>query len=268
MPTLCACLVALGFTHESAQKAINQSAPETLAPSKATGRIESISQARNIVLAKIRSGGRVTWTSLQHGSRYLFWFLLLADRAWIEGKLGPRPRAGRRVPSVRKDRKEILSSSSEERRRAASARASYRDREWLQAILANRRDEQSKQRPLARDAVLRASISKAMTELFARSGRPIKFTIQRAAAAVGMNRNSIRTLNRRDPQPRDTLFESPSHYRLRVLLWMMNELAQLERHVMPNRLLKKARVNAGPTERFWAASIVYLFGPPSSSETT
>jgi len=265
MPTMCACLVALGFTHESAQKAIRNFAPEMPAVRKAIGSIESTSQARRIVLAKIRSGERVTWTSLQHGSRYLFWFFVLVDLAWLERKLGPRLRAGRRVPSVRKDREAILGCYSENQRRSATARANYRDREWLEATLANRREEQSRQRPFDRDAALRASINRAMTDLFARPGRPIKFTIQQAASAVGMTRATIRKLNRRDPQPRDTLFESTGHYRRRVLLWTMDELTRSDALVTPSRLLTMANVSVGTMERFWAASIVYLFGPMNVS---
>lgn len=261
MPTLCACLVALGFTFDDAQKAMGQFDPATDLVGKATGRIESASQARSIVLAKIRSGEHVTWSSLEQGPQYLFWFFVLIDREWLESEIGPRPRAELHVPSVEKDRNAMFSSYSNHQRWAAYARASYRDPEWLETMRSIWDADRSTQRTLARDAVLRASLAEAMVDCFARPGRPVKFTLERAATAIGTNKANIQALGRRDPQPRDTLFESATHFRLRALLWAMNELTRQEKHVTPQLLLRTARVVVGSMERFWAASIVYLFSP-------
>lgn len=261
MPTLCACLVALGFTHESAQKAIGHSIPQDSTASEQIGRIKSISQARKIILARIRSGENVTWSSLRGGSQNLFWFFVLNDQAWLEKKVGRRSGSMLRIPSVAEDRQGILGSYSDHQRWEAYARASCRDLEWLDSELSHRKEERSKERTLDRDAGLRASTGEAMTAWYAKPGRPIKFTLERAAASVGTNMANIQSLNRRDPQPRDTLFESTNHYRRRLLMWTMDELAQQDALVTPNRLLRLARVAVGPMERFWAASIVHLFGP-------
>ncbi|MBT2321901.1 TniQ family protein [Variovorax paradoxus] len=267
MPTLCACLVALGFTYEAADKAIGQSDPRTDATRKKNAQIKSTSQARRIVLAKMRSGERVTWKSLQQGSRYLFWFFVLVDLRWLEGKIGSRPRAELRVPSVTEDR-ETLCNSVSNHRDEACARASYRDREWLEAMRSDRHKEISEQRTLARDAALRTSIGSAMAGWFARPGRPIKFTLEHAAAAVGMMRGRVLALNRREPQGTDILFESIRHFHLRVLLWAMNELTKQEKVVTPSRLLSLARVGFGTMEYFWAASIVYLFSSTKRGDSS
>lgn len=264
MPTLCACLVALGFTHESAQQALRESKPEPPKTSAVVNGVGSIAQARRIVLSKIRSGERVTWGSLQRGSQHLFWLLVLRDRAWLDKKLGPRLRKELPIPSVEEDRQAMFGSYSDHQRWEAYGRASCRDREWLQEELSRRREQQSRRRTLARDARLRSSLRKAMIEWFGRPGRPAKFTLARAAAATGTGVVNIQSLNRRDPQPRDTLYESTGHYRLRAMMWTMRELAEESALITPKRLLRLSRVAVGPMERFWAASIFYLLGPVSS----
>jgi hypothetical protein len=267
MPTFCACLVALGFNHDTAQRAISQAEPRTDATRRVIGRIVSTTQARRIVLAKMSSGERVTWRSLQHGSCYLFWFFVLVDRQWLEGKIGPRPRAELRVPSVIEDRKTICNSAPN-RKGDAYARASYRDREWLEATRAHQQKEKSEQRTLARDAALRASITKAMADLFAKPGRPIKFTLKRAASEIGMMTGRVLALDRRGPQAKNIHFESTSHFHRRVLLWALNELTQQKKPVTPGGLLSKAHVGFEPMDRFWSASIAYLFSSTKGSEST
>ncbi|WP_157731057.1 hypothetical protein [Variovorax sp. HW608] len=265
MPTLCACLVALGFTHDSVQQAISHFETDSNACEKAPYKIESVSQARKIVLAMSRAGERVCWYRLKVKSRYLFWFLVLNDRVWLERRLAPRRRE-LKIPAVSEDREAILTGSSEHQRRQAYARAYYRDREWMLAAVSGRRSSgQRRQITVARDAALRDSIMKAMAAWFAKPGRPIKFTLERAAASVGVIQSRILNLISRNPQGQGRLYESTTHYRLRVLSWLMREKAQQGVPVTPGQLYKQAGVAPSWTMRhFWAASIVYLFGPPGT----
>ncbi|MDR6861442.1 TniQ family protein [Variovorax guangxiensis] len=267
MPTLCACLVALGFSHESAQQAIVQLGPISNAPERSLHKIESISQAREIVSGMIPSTKRrrLSWHRMHRRSRFLFWFLVLKDRAWLERQLAPRQRSVLRIPCVSEDRQVILGSGSYDQRREACARAYYRDREWMHDSRRNRKVDRGKQLTAARDAELTNSIRTAMADWFAKPGRPVKFTLERAAALVGVNESKILNLNRRAPQTRDTLYESTTHYRLRVLLWLMKQKTAQGVLLTPGQLFKQARV--APTwerRHFWAATVVYLFGPKGS----
>lgn len=266
MPTLCACLVALGFNHESAQQAISQLSPVSNATGRSLDKIESTSQAREIVRAMIRSTKRrLSWHRLHRRSRFLFWFLVFNDRAWLERQLAPRQRSVLRIPSVSEDRQVILASGSYDQRREACARAYYRDREWMHDSRRSRKVDRGKQLTAARDAELSDSIETAMADWFAKPGRPVKFTLERAAASVGVNESKILNLNRRAPKARDTLYESTTHYRLRVLLWLMKQKTAQGVLLTPGQLIKQARV-ASTWERrhFWATTVVYLFGSRAS----
>lgn len=265
-PTLCACPVALGFSHESAQQAISQLGPDSNATERSLYKIESTSQAREIVRAMNRSTKRrLSWHRLHRRSRFLFWFLVLNDRPWLERHLAPRQRSVLRIPSVSEDRQVITAGGSEHQRRGAHARAYYRDREWMQDSLRNRKMGRGKQLTAARDAALSDSTKKAMADWFARSGRPVKFTLERAAASVGANESKILNLNRRAPQARDILYESTTHYRLRVLLWLMKQKTAQGVLLTSGQLIKQARVaSTWQGRHFWAATVVYLFAPRAS----
>lgn len=265
MPALCACLVALGFDYAHAHEAIEK-ASASIPPSrhtKALLRPNSTAEARD-ALASLRKTGEVTcWSTLRRRWRFVFWCLFLNDHRGLQRELGTPRTAATAAPSIREDRKTILTSVLFSAKLEAKARAYYRDKEWLDRLSL----ERNAARTDMRDAKLVGMVRTAMERAYASPQRPVKFTRRHAALAAGMSLVGISDLDRRRRSIDGHLWESVPHHWCRLLLWALGERLARGARLSPNLLIGEAGgLEKRFMQRFYAASIIYLFGPDARAD--
>ncbi|WP_076997809.1 TniQ family protein [Variovorax sp. KK3] len=252
MPTLCACLVALGFTHHSLHAAIANSAPTVEPTTRRVIRPKSASEARKELLALVTGGQKLNWCILRTRHSSIYWCLVLNDFAWLEKQLG-FCRVGLTIPPVRQDRRAAF-YAKKQKQSDARTRLLYRDPGWLAEALKS----SSNERLANRDDHLVCLIQKAKANWFARSGRPERFSQERAAEVVGLKLHRLRLLNQRLPLgPESPLWESSTHYRLRVLRWTFERFSNCGTLLSSSQLLREANLRNTPDLRSLAARIMH-----------
>lgn len=252
-PSICGLLVTLGFDQETVRPALDRCEPVQAVIYKPPPQPEDVISARTALLDEIRTNGSMAWNILRRKSRYIYWLLVLEDRPWLEEQLGPS-RSGTQVPSINEDRVTILSPRPRGVQIEAKTRAYYRDRSWLDETLSALVEERAAKATV--DLVARVTTAKLLW--FAKPGRPLKFTTRNAAAAAGMSLAGLHFFSKRARLPGDALWESTRHYRLRLLLWALPSFDA--RSISPNKLADAAGLETIPQNRFWAATVIYLFG--------
>ena len=272
MPAIAAGFVSLGFDFEEAQAALACEAPipkpkPKPKPSRHPRRLphpSSVSEARAGLKHLNDSGQPIDWHHLHRSSPYLFWFLLLRDRPWLEAQIGrPRWNAVSAIPSIEEDRVALLQGSAFQARDEARARAYCRDKAWLERS----RLERNLGKRASRSEALVQAVRLKMSEALMKPGRPVKFTRRSAAAAAGMSLSGFNSFLKRNPSSRSLLFESATTYRTRLLLWALRERASSKVRLSPWLVVKHAGLGDNHRNRFHAASIIHSFSTVGSDLT-
>jgi len=253
VPSICSALVALGFDFKGAHSSIGESGHgEYPRRQNACFRPESTPDARR-ELIRMKNEESVDWSSLLGEERFLFWWLFLKDFRWLQEQLG-KPKNALVARTIEQDRQTIIHGTGQYQRDHATVRAWCRDREWLNESRRERAADKSEER----DRVLVSRIRAAADEVFERPGRPVKFGFTAAARAAGISGSALILLHRRVRSVEYALWESPPHFRLRLLAWAFVQRRLAGKRVTQSSLLKSTGLSFRRENRFYAASVLHF----------
>lgn len=254
--TASAVLVACGITYDSAREAVavQKSLPteERLRPIGSRGKRvtyypASISAAKSIAQDFV-SRTPLRRCEFRRRRPFAYWLLFFKARmwlrSWLDGGHTPHRKDGwGRIPSLRIDRQVVAGKGTAKRheRQMARARASVRDKQWLE-----RRDRS--RRTARREGDLAPSLKSLREEFLALPGRPRKFTIKAASRRLKMSDLAILSAAKRNPQIRRLIPETPFEYRRRMISWAIDVLVAKNLDPLPWQVARLSQVRGEPEE--------------------
>lgn len=197
-------------------------------------------QRKNLTIPKARKIF-LDCPSKCHDGTFIYWFLMLHDKCWIEPYLpSPKP-----IPPLQLDRHIISRHFRLTNRTKADKnkimlwpegiRASLRDGDWLKSIFAHKvRPSSHSKRPCELKTARLYLLKCALDTIQKEKGRPTSISKRSVASAAGLSYEVAVALIKEHPSLASSIKEAQRDRKRRLLLWGARQL-RLEGHPLSGR---------------------------------
>jgi hypothetical protein len=252
--------VAAGWTIETAVAAALASAkvPSTAAVEPSLGEValslrqkrpDNATEARRQIDLYLERLETPSWKRVRQGKTFAFWLLAVRDLEWLANRLGPKPGVTGlpAFPSVSEDRTTLerdadLALQNKLPGRIsceAAMRAYYRDRTWLDAqVLACEQERKEEE-----VSTLRELLQAASDRWRSRPGKPLRFSLQSAAAELGWTMMVLKRRMQVASLSTDQVVETTPEFQERLIRWAIDERLRRSKSLAPSMVCLEAELS-------------------------
>ena len=233
-------------------------------------RPDNVTEARRQIDLYLERLETPSWKRVRQGKTFAFWLLAVRDLEWLANRLGPKPGVTGlpAFPSVSEDRTTLerdadLALQNKLPGRIsceAAMRAYYRDRTWLDAqVLACEQERKEEE-----VSTLRELLQAASDRWRSRPGKPLRFSLQSAAAELGWTMMVLKRRMMVASLSTDQVIETTPEFQERLIRWAIDERLRRSKSLAPSMVCLEAGLAQRPKELALVRELVASYVANSS----